>query len=129
MPGYRNLEVYRLSYELALDIFALVKRFPASERFSLSDQILRSSRGVVANLVEGYRKRQYPRQFAAKCADADGEACETQLWLDFARDFGYLDADPHASFTERYERVGRLLGAMIAAPDKYAPRSHPPGRR
>ncbi len=69
------------------------KVFPRDERFSLTDQIRRSSRSVAANLAEGFRKRQYPSMFVSKLADADAEATETQVWLDFARDCGYLSQD------------------------------------
>jgi four helix bundle protein len=122
MAGYRDLEAYKLAYQLALEIFEHTRSFPVEERYSLTDQIRRSSRGVVANLVEGYRKRQYPRNFAAKCAISDGEAAETIVWLNFAHDFGYLSSEQHAHLSEGYEAVGRMLGAMIAAPEKFAPR-------
>jgi four helix bundle protein len=124
MQGFRDLDVYRYAYELVSTIFTISRGFPKEERYALTDQIRHSSRSVVANIAEGYRKRQYPKMFAAKCADADGEAAETQVWLDIARDCDYISREQHAQLISDYERVGRLLGVMIAAPEKYAPRAN-----
>src|SRR5205807_4063693 len=71
--GFRDLKVYQLAYELAMEIFRESKSFPPEEKYSLTDQIRRSSRSVAANIAEGYRKKQYPRMFVNKMADADGE--------------------------------------------------------
>jgi len=71
--GFSDLKVYRLAYALAMEIFNLSKKFPAEERYSLTDQIRRSSRSVASNIGEGYRKKRYPRMFVSKMADADGE--------------------------------------------------------
>jgi four helix bundle protein len=87
----------------------------------LTDQIRRASHSVAANIAEGYRKRQYSKMFVSKMADADGEAAETQVWLDFARDCGYLSKDQQLQLTKGYEEVGRMLGSMIAHPDKFQP--------
>ncbi len=92
LKGYRDLKVYQLAYKLAMEIYHESKSFPKDERFSLTDQIRRSSRSVAANIAEGFRKRQYPKMFLSKLADADGEAAETQVWLDFARDCSYMPA-------------------------------------
>ncbi len=73
-----------------MEVFEASKTFPKDERYSLTDQIRRSSRGVAANIAEGFRKRQYPSMFSSKLVDADAEATETQVWLDFARDCKYL---------------------------------------
>lgn len=78
LKGHRDLKVYQLAYKLAMDIFNLSKSFPKEEKYSLTDQIRRSSRSVTANIAEGFRKRQYPKMFVSKLADADGEATETQ---------------------------------------------------
>ena len=77
MQGPKGLKVYQISYRLAMEIFHLTKSFPSEERYSLTDQIRRSSRSVPANIAEGYRKRQYPRMFVNKLSDSDGEATET----------------------------------------------------
>src|SRR5437762_1526837 len=93
MNGHKSLRVYQLSYRLAMEIFEITKTFPKEERYSLTDQIRRSSRSVPANIAEGYRKRQYPNAFANKMSDADGEATETQVWLDVSLDCKYITVE------------------------------------
>lgn len=121
MYGYRALKVYQLAYKLAMEIFNDSKAFPQDERYSLASQIRHSSRSVVANIAEGYRKRQYPSMFASKLADSDAEAAETRVWLDFARDCGYLSDDHHKQLSSGYDEIGRMLSSMIADPEKFAP--------
>jgi len=104
-----------------MEIFEVTKTFPKEERYSLTDQIRRSSRSVAANIAEGYRKRQYPNMFASKMADADAEATETQVWLDFSKDCGYLSPERHAEFTASYVEVGKMLGIMIVNPQRFIP--------
>ena len=123
LKGHRDLKVYQLAYKLAMDIFNASKSFPAEEKYSLTDQIRRSSRSVTANIAEGFRKRQYPKMFVSKLADADGEATETQVWLDFARDSEYLSTELHTELIKGYEDVGRMLGSMMSMPEKFAPRN------
>jgi four helix bundle protein len=123
LKGHRDLKVYQLAYKLAMDIFNTSKSFPKDEKFSLTDQIRRSSRSVAANIAEGFRKRQYPKMFVSKLADADGEATETQVWLDFARDCEYLSPTLHAELVKGYEEVGKMLGTMISMPEKFVPRN------
>ncbi|HYH84465.1 MAG TPA: four helix bundle protein [Pyrinomonadaceae bacterium] len=117
--GFRDLKVYRLAFELAMEIFRLTKSLPQEERFSLTDQIRRSSRSVAANIAEGYRKKQYPRMFVSKMADADGEATETQVWIDFATNCGYFSTVQQERLSSGYEEIGRMLGSMIAHPEKF----------
>ena len=105
-----------------MEIFHLTKSFPPEERYSLTDQIRRSSRSVPANIAEGYRKRQYPKMFVNKISDSDGEATETQVWLEFSRDCGYLLNEICSKLLSEYEEVGRMLGSMIQNPEKFAPR-------
>jgi four helix bundle protein len=128
--GYKDPHVYQAAYELAVELFKLSKTFPQDERFSLTSQIRRSSRSVVANLAEGYRKRQYPNMFVSKLADCDGEATETQVWLDFTRDCGYLSEENHKRLSEGYCEVGRMLSSMISHPEKFCPKQvqRQPGR-
>jgi four helix bundle protein len=76
---------------------------------------------VTANIAEGFRKRQSPKMFVSKLADADGEATETQVWLDFARDCGYLPPARHAKLLKGYQEVGKMLGSMISIPEKFMP--------
>jgi len=119
MRGHRDLKVFQLAYKLAMEIFNESKSFPKEERYSLTDQIRRSSRSVATNIAEGYRKRRYPNMFVSKMADADSEGAETQVWLDFARDCGYLSQDRHDTLIIGYEDVGKMLGSMIATPEKF----------
>lgn len=122
MHGFRDLRVYQLSYRLAMDIFKLSKTFPFEEKYSLTDQIRRSSRSVAANIGEGFRKRQYPKAFVNKLSDADGEATETQVWLDFAMDCGYIASETRKKLISDYEEVGRMLGSMMANPERFLPK-------
>lgn len=117
--GFRSLKVYQLAFRLSMEIHNLSKSFPFDERFSLTSQIRRASRSVAANTAEGYRKKQYPRMFVSKMADADGEATETQVWIDFARECGYLSVAHHSQLRSGYEEIGRMLGGMIAHPEKF----------
>ncbi len=119
MRGYRDLKVYQLAYKLAMEIFHESKSFPKEERYSLTDQIRRSSRSVATNIAEGFRKRRYPNMFVNKMADADSESAETQVWLDFARDCGYLPQERYGKLILGYEEVGKMLGGMIAKPEKF----------
>jgi four helix bundle protein len=123
LKGHRDLKVFQLAYKLAMEIYHESKSFPKDERFSLTDQIRRSSRSVAANIAEGFRKRQYPKMFVSKLADSDGEAAETQVWLDFARDCGYLPVEGRDELMKGYEEVGKMLGTMMSMPEKFMPRS------
>jgi len=121
LQGRRDLKVYQLAYKLAMEIFHLSKHFPREELYSLTDQIRRSSRSVAANIAEGFRKRRYPNMFVSKLTDSDGEATETQVWLDFALDCGYMSQDNRDRLTAGYEEVGKMLSGMMAHPEKFAP--------
>jgi four helix bundle protein len=121
MRGHCDLKVYQLAYELAMEIFRETKSFPKDERYSLTDQIRRSSRSGVANITEGYRKRKYPNLFSLKLIDADAEATETQVWLDIALDCGYLEKEKHDILVQKYKEVGRMLGTMIEHPERFEP--------
>ena len=118
-PGFRDLKVYQLAFKLAMEIFFESKRFPAEEKYSLTDQIRRASRSVPGNIGEGYRKKRYPKLFVSKMADAVGEATETQVWLDFAYECGYLSQSRQLELRTGYEEVGRMLGGMIAHPERF----------
>ena len=121
LRGHRDLKVYQLAYELAMEIFHLSKAFPREEVYSLTDQIRRSSRSVAANIAEGFRKRRYPNMFVSKLTDRDGEATETQVWLDFGLDCGYLSKENHDRLPVGYEEVGKMLSGMMANSAKFAP--------
>ena len=119
MTSFKDLIVYQKSFELAMEIFETSKTFPTDEKYSLTDQIRRSSRSVSANIAEAYRKRQYPAHFKSKLSDADMENSETQVWLDFALKCGYMKAEAHKLFTDHCEEVGRLLNHMMSHPQIY----------
>ena len=118
--GFRDLKVYQMAFTLAMEIFNESKKFPAEERYSLTDQIRRASRSVAANIGEGYRKKLYPKMFVSKMADADGEATETQVWIDFAHECGYLPESRQLELLRGYGEIGRMLGGMIAHPDHFS---------
>lgn len=117
--GFRDLKVYQLAFRLAMEIFRESKSFPQEEKYSLTDQIRRASRSVAANIGEGYRKKRYPKMFVSKMSDADGEATETQVWLDFAQACNYLTEDRQLELRAGYEELGRMLGSMTAHPEKF----------
>ena len=117
--GYRDLKVYQLSYQLALEIHQVSKEYPKEEKYALTDQIRRSSRSVPANIAEGWKKRRYQKMFVSKLVDAAGEAGETEVWLDFSRDFGYITQDKHTELINKYDEVNRMLYGMIDKPEKF----------
>ena len=119
----KELNVYQAAYALAMEIFRLSKDWPAEEKYSLTDQIRRSSRSVCANLREGWAKRRYEAHFVSKLTDADGENGETDTWLNFAMHCGYLSPEDHDRLTNQCREVGAMLGAMIKAPSSFITKS------
>ena len=117
--GYRDLKVYQLAYKLAMEIFEVTKQFPIEERFSLTDQIRRSSRSVVTNIAEAWKKRRYEKAFISKLIDSYGEEGETEVWLDMSFDAGYLEKEKHHYFFNKYEEVSKMLYSMINQPKKF----------
>ncbi len=111
-----ELVVYKKAYALAMQIFELSKTFPKEERYSLTDQIRRSSRSVCLNLREAWAKRRYEAHFINKLTDCDGENSETDSSLDFAKDCGYLNKDEHNTLVSENHEVGKMLGSMINNP-------------
>ena len=109
-----------MAFNPAMEIFRESKKFPTEERYSLTDQIRRASRSVAANIGEGYRKKLYPKMFVSKMADADGEATETQVWIDFAHECGYIPKSRQLELRKGYEEIGRMLGGMIAHPEHFS---------
>ena len=119
MAGFKDMTVYKRAFEMSRLVFHLSKRFPAEERYSLTDQVRRSSRSVSAQSAEGYRKKRYPAHFVSKMTDCDGENAETQVWLDHAVACGYVSDTDIAPILVISEEVGRMLGDMIEHPEKY----------
>ena len=110
---HTDLEVYRLCFDTAMKIFEFSKAFPREETYSLTDQVRRSSRSVCANLAEAWRKRRYEAHFISKISDAEAEAAETQVWIEFAVACGYLNRDTAADLFKAYEKALRTLVGMI----------------
>jgi four helix bundle protein len=117
--GFKDLIVFQKAYSTAMTIFVHSKKFPKEETYSLTDQIRRASRSVCANIAESYRKRLYPKSFVAKLTDADAECSETLVFLCFALDCGYLEKIEFDKLESSYEEIGRMLGAMIQAPQRF----------
>ena len=119
IASHEELRVYQLAIEVAMEIFVISRGFPAEERYSLTDQIRRSSRSVSANIAEAFRKRRYPKSFIAKLSDAEGEAAETQVWLDFAFKCGYIDQQTYQQYHNKYHSILGMIVTMINHPEKW----------
>ncbi len=117
--SHKELEVYKLAFETAMKIFDISKRFPMEEKFSLTDQIRRSSRSVCGNIAEAYRKRKYPKSFVAKLIDCEGEAGETQNWIEFSKACQYISHEEYNELDNRYERIIGKLVNMSLHPEQW----------
>jgi four helix bundle protein len=118
--SHRELEVYILSFDTAMKIFEMSKGFPKEETYSLTDQIRRSSRSVCANLAEAFRKRRYPKSFVSKLSDSESEAAETQTWLDFSLNCGYITETEHNDLNETYNKTLGKLVNMALHPENWS---------
>jgi four helix bundle protein len=110
---HTDLDVYQRGQAAAMIVFEYSKRFPKEERYSLTDQIRRSSRSVCGNLAEGWRKRRYPQSFISKLTDSEAEAAETQSWLEFAVKCGYVKRDEGAAIYKEYDAIIAMLVNMV----------------
>jgi four helix bundle protein len=110
---HRDLEVYQKAFDAARVIFTISKAFPKEETYALTDQMRRSSRSVCADIAEAWRKRRYEKSFVSKLSDADTEAAETQVWLEFAVDCGYFQRDEALSLYRTYDEIMATLVGMI----------------
>ena len=119
IKSFRDLGVYVLGREQARKIFALSKTFPKEERYSLTDQIRRSSRAVNAMIAEAWARRMYPAAFINKINEAMGETMETQAWLDHALDCRYIDGSQHAALDDAWQRIGAMLNRIIQRADDF----------
>ncbi len=119
ISSFREVTVYQKAFEPALRIFEATRTFPKAEQYSLTDQIRRSSRSACTTIGEAWRKRRYPAHFVSKLTDADAEATETLIWLDFSLRCGCIGVQVHAEFAAEYEQIGKMLGSMISAPEKF----------
>ena len=116
---FQELLAYQKSFELAMHIYEVTKYFPAEEKYSLIDQIRRSSRSVSANIAEASRKRQYIKHFLSKLSDSDSENSETQVWLEYAHACRYINFETYTTLNNKSLEVGKLLYYMMANPQKF----------
>jgi four helix bundle protein len=110
---FKELDVYQRAYQAALKIYQITKSFPAEEKYSLTDQVRRSSRSICANLAEAWKKRRYQAAFVAKLSDADAEAAETGVWLQMSKDLGYLAGPEATELLKEYGVISAQLNKMI----------------
>ena len=116
---FRELTVYQNAFQGQGAIFRLTKTFPTEERYSLTDQVRRSSRSIGANIAEAWRKRRYSAAFVSKLSDADAESAETTHWLDTALQCGYVEAEQHRTLSAQYNHICAQLVIMMDAPEKW----------
>ena len=119
LKSAKDLKVYQRAYAIAMEIFNISKQWPSEERFSLTDQIRRSSRSVCTNLREAWAKRRYEAHFVSKLTDCDGENSETDTWLDFGKDCGYMNNKEHERLTRECVEIGAMLGSMLNNPTPF----------
>jgi four helix bundle protein len=117
--GFKDLLVYKKAFQLACTIFETTLKFPKEEKYSLTDQIRRSSRSVCANLAEAYRKRNYPKHYLLKLTDCQGENSETLVWLDFSFKCHYIMEVEYICLVDLNNEVGKLIAYMMNNPDKF----------
>ncbi len=119
IKSIRDLNAYQLAFEAAMEIFEISKNFPSEEKYSLTDQIRRSSRSVCTNLAEGWRKRRYRAVFINKISDSGQEAAETQTWLEFALACGYISKKTFDGLDDKYEHIFAMLINMEKKADRF----------
>jgi four helix bundle protein len=119
ISSYRDLILYQKAYNLAMEIFDLTKSYPKEEKYSLTDQIRRSSRSVTVNIAESWAKKRYVKSFVNKLSDSLGEEYETEVWLDYSKDCKYITEQTHSDLISRYDEVRKMLISMINHPDKW----------
>jgi four helix bundle protein len=116
---FKELLAFQKSFQLAMDIFQLSKSFPKEEKYSLTDQIRRSSRSVSTNIAEAYRKRRYTNHFISKLTDSDAENSETNVWLEFSLKCEYINIETYNDLNNKTIEIGKLINYMINNPDKF----------
>jgi len=117
--SHRDLEVYQKAFQAAMQLFELSNLFPKEEKYALTHQMRRSSRSVCANLAEAWRKRRYQAAFISKLSDSEGEAAETQTWIEFAVHCGYMTRNDGNTLYRTYEEVLSTLVGMINHPESW----------
>ena len=119
IESFKDLIVYQKAYKLAMEIFEISKSFPKEEKYSLTDQIRRSSRAVTSCIAESWAKRRYEKSFVNKLTDSLGEENETEVWLDYSKDCNYLQKENHETLLSEYGEVRKILISMINNTDKW----------
>jgi four helix bundle protein len=119
IESFKDLIVYQKAYKLAMEIFEISKSFPKDEKYSLTDQIRRSSRSVTSCIAESWAKRRYEKSFVNKLTDSLGEENETEVWLDYSKDCRYIQKEIHETLLSEYDEVRKMLISMINHPDKW----------
>lgn len=119
IKSFRDLIVYQKAFDAAYQIFVFSKEFPKDEKYSLTDQIRRSSRSIAANIAEAWAKKIYPKAFVSKLSDSLAEEFETEVWLDFCLKHGYLDDNQYIALIKEYEQIRRMLISMINNSEKF----------
>jgi four helix bundle protein len=117
--SFKDLIVYQKAYELAMEIFEISKSYPNEEKYSITDQIRRSSRSVTSNIAEAWARRRYVKSFANKLTDSLGEEYETEVWLDYSRDTKYITSLQHSELMKKYDEVRKILISIINNPEKW----------
>jgi len=117
--SFRDLIVYQKAYKLAMDIFTISKEFPKEEKYSLTDQIRRSSRSVTSNIAEAWARKRYIKSFVNKLTDSLGEEYETEVWLDYSKDCDYMTAETHDDLLNKYDEVRKMLISILNHPEKW----------
>jgi four helix bundle protein len=113
------LRVYQAAVDAAMSIFELTKSFPAEEKYSMFDQVRRSSRSVCANIAEAWRKRRYKAHFISKLSDGESEAEETRVWLEFALRCRYINQEQAQELDQQYDNIIGQLVRMLSEPQKW----------
>jgi len=119
MISHKDQMVYKKAFALAMEIFNLSKSFPKEEQFSLTSQIRRSSRSVCANFSEAFKRRKYKAHFLSKLTDCDAENAETEVWLEFALESGYITREEFNKLEYLQQEIGKLLGYMLLNYQKF----------
>ena len=109
IQSYKDLEVYKRAFDLAMQIFESTRTFPKEEVYSLTSQIVRSSRSVAANISEGWAKREYEQVFKQHLIHALGSVSETQTWIDFSLKCSYINTDTHAKWSGQLDIIGKMI--------------------
>jgi four helix bundle protein len=117
--SFKDLIVYQKAYKLAMEIFEISKDFPKEEKYSLIDQMRRSSRSVTSNIAEAWARKRYVKSFVSKLTDSLGEEFETEVWLDYSLDCKYISIETHNKIVAQYDEVRRILISIISTPDKW----------